>query len=199
MAATAEAMSRQVFSKIARAASATGRPSLPAISATAVCAFAASPICVSPRTIIASVGVGQGPPKAAAGPSRRGPMISRPSSTRTRLSPPRPMDRVLRPRMSVRWPSMVTPSGSSRGTPSASRAMSVVVPPMSTATASAPAQSARLRMPMTLAAGPERIVCTGCSADRRISKVPPSALRMYRGALMPARAANSRISSTKRL
>jgi len=49
---------------------------------------------------------------------------------------------------------------------------------MSMAMASEPEQSARLRIPMTLAAGPERIVWTGWSLDCLISKVPPSALRM---------------------
>ena len=45
-------------------------------------------------------------------------------------------DLVLSPRISVLWPSIVTPKGSSRGTPSAKTAISVVVPPMSRAMAS---------------------------------------------------------------
>jgi hypothetical protein len=49
---------------------------------------------------MASVGVGNNPPNAAAGPSRSGPMESFPSRKQTTLSPPTPMDFVRSPRIS---------------------------------------------------------------------------------------------------
>ena len=68
-----------------------------------------------------------------------------------------PTDRVFNPRINVLCPSMVTPKASNSGTPSANKAMSVVVPPMSRAIASL-AQPVVVMIPIMLAAGPERIV-----------------------------------------
>jgi len=87
------------------------------------------------------------------------------------------MDLVKSPLISVLCPAIVTPTGSKSGVPPAKIAMSVVVPPISSATASL-LSFVRLRMPMTLAAGPESIDPTGYSADWLMPEVPPSAFRM---------------------
>jgi hypothetical protein len=49
-----------------------------------------------------------------------------PSSTRTALSPPTPMETVARERISVLWSPILMPIGSSSGAPLTNTAMSVV-------------------------------------------------------------------------
>ena len=58
-----------------------------------------------------------------------------------------------------------------------------MVPPMSTTTDVSPS-GLRARAPIMLAAGPEEIVSTGNSIDFSIGRAPPSALRIYTGALI---------------
>ena len=85
------------------------------------------------------------------------------------------------------------PSCSTTGEPPAKTAMSVVVPPMSKITESW-LMSHRAMMPMTLAAGPEKIDCTGMRRAREKGLVPPSALSML--TLIPARPRRARLCST---
>jgi len=89
-----------------------------------------------------------------------------------------PMERTLRARTSVGWLPMLMPSFSTSGWPSMKTAMSVVVPPMSRITESW-VMSHRAMMPMTLAAGPEKMLCTGMRRAWARGKVPPSALRVF--------------------
>ena len=120
-------------------------------------AFCLSPSEVNPNIIMASVGVGKVPSKAAAGPSLSGPTEIFPAFIRTALSPPIPIDFVYNPRINVFCPPIVTPDISRRGTPSAKTEISVVVPPISRATASS-LMPAIANTPIMLAAGPECIV-----------------------------------------
>jgi hypothetical protein len=94
-----------------------------------------------------------------------------------------PMDSTLSARTRVGCSPMEMPSRSSRGMPSSSTAMSVVVPPMSRIRASS-VWGAVLRMPMTEAAGPEKMDCTGISRASFRGMVPPSALTMLMSAWM---------------
>ncbi len=111
------------------------------------------------------------------GPRRSGPAVTAPSFTARTESPPMPIDFVFRERTSVGLPSSDIPSGSMSGAPSAKTAMSVVVPPISRMIESS-LMSQRATMPMTLAAGPERIDSTGNWRDTARGMVPPSALSM---------------------
>ena len=62
--------------------------------------------------------------------------------------------------------------------------MSVVVPPMSKTRASS-SSGAKAKEPMTLAAGPERMVWAGASMEASNCMLPPSALRMRIGTASP--------------
>ena len=94
------------------------------------------------------------------GPRRVGPTRTASPSTLMAESPPMPMERTLSARTRVGWLPMWMPSFSTSGWPSTNTAMSVVVPPMSRMIESR-VMSHRAMMPMTLAAGPEKMLCTG--------------------------------------
>ncbi len=115
---------------------------------------------------------------ASEGPRRLGPTRTASPSTLMAESPPMPMERTLSARTRVGWEPMWMPSFSTRGWPSTNTAMSVVVPPMSRMTESR-VMSHRAMMPMTLAAGPEKMLCTGMRRAWASGKVPPSALRVF--------------------
>ena len=83
------------------------------------------------------------------------------------------------------------PSSFNAGQPPHTAAMSVVVPPMSMTKASW--TSHRWSPPMTLAAGPDRVVSTGRSRATSASISDPSPLTTIRGAWIPCVVRNWRI------
>ena len=108
----------------------------------------------------------------------------------TSLSPPSPTVCTATASTMVRQPPTSAPSRRSSGKPSRSKAMSVVVPPMSaTMTSRSPL---RWCAPMALAAGPDSTVSIGrCSAvSAEISE--PSPLTTISGAAMPSSPRRSR-------
>ena len=108
------------------------------------------------------------------------------------------MDSEASARTSVRRPPSNMPSLSTTGDPSTKTARSVVVPPMSMSSEHASSSTgARAMTPMTLAAGPERMDCTGSRRDSAAGTAPPSALSRRTGALMPARASSPSTASRK--
>ncbi len=143
-----------------------------------------SPFFISSSTKRASVGVGTGPPYAMAGPSRSGPTSSCPFFIFTTLSPPTPIERVSRERISVLYPPNLIPSGAKRGTRLIRMDMSVVVPPISIIRVSSSSEL-NATDPITLAAGPESMVCPGISMDELKFILPPSALRIRIGSDSP--------------
>ena len=95
---------------------------------------------------------------ARRGPRVRPPVVPRPTGV-TSLSPPSPHVRISAASTMVCQPPTSAPSAFSRGAPFCSRAMSVVVPPISaTMAVRVPARKAA---PARLAAGPDRTVSTG--------------------------------------
>ena len=177
-----------------RASSPVSRPQRAARAAMALSEASASPAFLSVpsplRTLRASRNVGSFPPKAMAGPLRRGPTSTEAEapfpSTLIRESPPTPMESVARAGTSVLRPPRHMPPRSMTGDPWTKSAMSVVVPPMSKSRAHPSARSpARAITPMTLAAGPERMDCTGSLRDTPMGTAPPSTFRRKTGALMP--------------
>ena len=174
MASTAASTAACASSRLSRPWAAA-RASMPAREALV------SPNWARPSRLQASMSATVLPPAARQGPSRCGPVRTVPLSTVICESPPMPMDSTCTARTRVGRSSMLMPSRSSRGWPSANRAMSVVVPPMSSMSASVSAGTVA-RMPITEAAGPEKIDCTGVSRARASGMVPPSALRMFTSA-----------------
>ena len=189
----------------ARRARSDGLPPLsPARAASAAAEAAAAPAAGPSAAVLqilrASSRVARSPPKAAAGPSRGGPTrtVRPPPSTLRRESPPTPMETVAKARTRVRRPCRSMPSRSTTGEPSTNRARSVVVPPMSSKReqpASTPGQ--RASTPITLAAGPERMDCTGSRRERATGTAPPSALSRRTAAVMPASARAPSTASRK--
>ena len=87
------------------------------------------------------------------------------------------METDLSARTSVERPLTTRSSDDNTGCPAASKAMSVVVPPMSSTRVSSEQDGIRAIMPMTLAAGPESRASTGRSRDTESGMAPPSAFK----------------------
>ena len=135
---------------------------------------------MSPHTSAASVIVGSVPPRSyAAGPgvapADRGPTVSAPTSSSATIDPPptamlcdgRPTGTRTTWPATWRWRAMA-------GAPPSTKATSVLVPPMSNATAcSIPVRRARWLTAATPAAGPDMTVRSGSSLTAPVGSIPP--------------------------
>ena len=106
-----------------------------------------------------------------------------PPPKRTSLSPPRPTASTFTASTIGRQSPIKAPSPASAGWPSRTTAMSVVVPPMSATMARR--RPLRAQAPITLAAGPESTVVTGCCSALAALTTLPSPRTTISGASMP--------------
>ena len=126
----------------------------------------------------ASPKVGSWPPKAAEGPTRSGPTVISPSTMRTTDSPPIPTEVTAKDRTALGYSRMDTPFFVINGFPCFQREISVVVPPISSATVCVLPIAPRADKPSTVAAGPVKAVSTGRLTMCSIGREPPSAFNI---------------------
>ena len=132
----------------------------------------------------ASPKVGSAPPKAVDGPTRSGPTVILPSTMRTTDSPPIPTEVTAKDRTALGYSRMDTPFLVINGLPYFHKEISVVVPPISKATVCSSPIAPRADRPSTVAAGPVKAVSTGRLTICSIGKEPPSAFKIWSGALI---------------